>query len=87
MAGIGQPKLANQLGMMAFHSSLGSAISEEAIADLADRAPLVGSTSAKSRREYSSLDHFLRPAQQLDVELAASKQHIVQRFADIAGFD
>ena len=30
---------------------------------------------------------FLRPAQQLDVELAAGEQHVVQRFADIAGFD
>ncbi len=35
----------------------------------------------------SCVQHFLRPAQELDVELAAGEQHIVQRFADIAGFD
>src|SRR5437762_10188781 len=35
----------------------------------------------------SSAGHFSRPAQQLDVELATGEQHIVQRFADIAGFD
>jgi hypothetical protein len=29
----------------------------------------------------------LRPAQQFDVELATREQHIVQRFADIVGFD
>src|ERR1700738_989332 len=40
-----------------------------------------------ARMRQSSPDHFSRPAQKLDVELAASEQHIVQRFADIAGFD
>src|ERR1700690_1392554 len=34
----------------------------------------------------SSVGQFQRAAQQLDVELAAGKQHIVERFADIAGF-
>jgi hypothetical protein len=29
----------------------------------------------------------LRSAEQFDVELAASEQHVVQRFADIVGFD
>src|SRR3981081_1014717 len=43
--------------------------------------------AAKSRREMSSVDHFSRSAQQFDVELATGEQHIVQRFADIVGFD
>jgi hypothetical protein len=34
-----------------------------------------------------SVGQFQRPAQQLDVEPAACEQHIVERFADIAGFD
>jgi hypothetical protein len=34
---------------------------------------------------WSSRNHLSRAAQQLDVELAAGEQHIVQRFADIVG--
>jgi hypothetical protein len=40
-----------------------------------------------SSLRWSSNGHFLRPSRQLDVELAASEPHIVQRFADIVGFD
>jgi hypothetical protein len=35
----------------------------------------------------SSGELFLRPAQQLHIELAAGEQHIIQRFADILAPD
>jgi hypothetical protein len=55
-------------------------IAPTGVRGLADYAAL-----SRARMRQSSVDHFLRPAQQLDVELATSEQHVVQRFADIVG--
>src|SRR5882757_9078344 len=35
----------------------------------------------------SSFGHFFRPTQQLDVESATGEQHVVECFADVAGYD
>ena len=51
-------------------------------------APITKTDGAnRPAKPNSCLDHFLRAAQQLDVELAAREQHVVQRFADIGRFD
>jgi hypothetical protein len=51
-------------------------------------ARLVGTTSANRGARAAFIRRpFLAPARQLDVELAAREQHILQRFADIVGFD
>src|SRR5215212_5731044 len=42
-------------------------------------------TFLKSR--WSSVELYLRSAEQFDVERAAREQHIVQRFTDVIGFD
>ena len=51
-------------------------------------APITKTDDANAAcNRHSWVERFSRPAQELDVELAAREQHVVECFADIAGFD